>query len=337
MSEPEPRITLASLDFLRPPLPPDQQSILTRLNLSILEQCRAMPESLAGDTALLLQKHYTGFAPGNAGRLYTDAFYPSAWTILDWLAKRESPKRDRLDRGSKTSLQNIDEPELDRFFQIQAIVMFLHMFDDHLCDGDLPVDPLTLQFRSRLWSELEVLLKEFNDLETERVSTRLIDEYFRCTHRPPAVASLDEYCARFRGQMATWLIAPTLLALRIGDEEFAAQVARAYEDFGIAWRLLDDLRDCEKDAVARQESAVYFSLTPAGRVAWSSGHPSLRAILISENPFTLLLERIHALLEGAAESMSANGLPGPAGEYREMLRGLPRNLQATTDLFADSP
>jgi hypothetical protein len=41
-----------------------------------------------------------------------------------------------------------------------------------------------------------------------------------------------------------------------------------WEAFGLAWRLLDDLRDYSADMAAGERSGIYYLLSDQGRDAW---------------------------------------------------------------------
>jgi hypothetical protein len=77
---------------------------------------------------------------------------------------------------------------------------------------------------------------------------------------------LAAYCEQFRQQLSTTLVLPMIVADRAGHN--AADVQEAYEAFCIAWRLLDDLRDCQDDALSGELSGVYYLLPLEQRRVW---------------------------------------------------------------------
>ena len=127
--------------------------------------------------------------------------------------------------------------------------------------------------------------------------------------------------------MAIWVIMPYSAARKIGGEEFASRLRSAYESFGIAWRLLDDIRDLETDMARGVHSAVYASLDDKGRRLWDSieiesGEESINvsvdtcAIIQSESLLRHIAKRIISEL-GQAATLSADlGLDGFADDLR---------------------
>jgi hypothetical protein len=51
-------------------------------------------------------------------------------------------------------------------------------------------------------------------------------------------------------------------------DEFARSVQTAYSSFGIAWRLLDDLQDIEKDLIKGRHTSLYTCLPDKIRKGW---------------------------------------------------------------------
>jgi len=73
--------------------------------------------------------------------------------------------------------------------------------------------------------------------------------------------------------MTTWLIVPVLIAEKMNvDKQFTEDMQIAYGSFGIAWRLLDDIRDMQIDRIRGARSAIYACLPPEKKDIWE--HPS---------------------------------------------------------------
>jgi hypothetical protein len=129
--------------------------------------------------------------------------------------------------------------------------------------------------------------------------------------------------------MATSLVAPLLLARRVkDDDDFIADVRGAYESFGIAWRLLDDIQDIGEDAARGTRSAVQVSLAPAGRGLWEDAHRGadgtgwLCGIIEESRVIETLARRIVAELGSAAERMERRGMNAMAEEFRDLAKPL---------------
>lgn len=134
--------------------------------------------------------------------------------------------------------------------------------------------------------------------------------------------------------MATWLIVPTLLARKIcSDEEFSRSIQAAYTSFGIAWRLLDDIQDIEKDMMTGVHSSIYVCLSEDLRDCWDKDteekkdqkNDYVQTILsyVLENRLIYTIkERACAELESAASIADACSLPGFAGELHSLLKPL---------------
>lgn len=150
-------------------------------------------------------------------------------------------------------------------------------------------------------------------------SSELIDRYFSSVHAPPAPDDLGTYEELFRGQMATGVAAPVLLARRAGMDEDG--VRDMHESFGVSWRMLDDLRDIETDAARGSRSAVYFALPMSRRHEWPP--PRSRESFdtcLEREVMPLLTSRICDLLGHSARVARDLGLRIMAEQY-EALRG----------------
>lgn len=281
------------------------------VNDAITDLCRSLPGTLQTEGMLFFMT-YAGIRMGEPLDFFRN-YYRPAWSILPRLA----------------ALAGGEIPGLDALRGAHAMAMSLHSLDDHLVDGEVPVSHLALVIRSQMWRLMAAGIESFaagvpGGPETAR---SLIDEYYRdiCSEGVPG--SLVEYCALFRGQMATSLVAPLLLARRVkDDDDFIADVRGAYESFGIAWRLLDDIQDIEQDAARGTRSAVHVSLDAAGRDLWDDtsrgedGTVRLCGIIEESRIIERLAGRIVAELGSAAERMERRGMKEMAGEFRALAK-----------------
>jgi hypothetical protein len=154
-----------------------------------------------------------------------------------------------------------------------------------------------------------------------------MNEYYSSIQDEDGLESLDSYCGRFRRQMAIGMIAPILLSMKMsGMSTFTRDIERAYGSFGIAWRLLDDIRDVANDIEKRAHSAIYLCLPEKLRTHWNDTRSSRTAVkdstivILNHIMEHRVIEKIHAKicaeLEAAASLVEAHGMTGLAREFR---------------------
>ncbi len=283
---------------------------LDEMNKALIELCQEMPASLRDASLLAIQRHLAGFQLRNLLTFFTK-FAAPAWTVLYWLEQRGP---------------SLDERDAARLRRGQAMAMFLHILDDHLVDGEIPLDNCTLQLRTQAWmafaASTQALAAQVPDGPMLRDA--LLSRYFRGVHAAPPPTNLGDYCAIFRDQLATGLVLSFLMARRNGVDEVS--VGGAFEEFGIAWRLLDDLRDLTTDLAAGTKSGVYLSLCPRGRRLWedcirlgqaSPVWPELAQVL-DEGVLDEIVTRVIRHLEKAANLADAAGLVPYGRELRQL-------------------
>jgi len=227
----------------------EEEAFRGELNREMLSLCEYLPQSMQTKAVLFLVNYLRTSFDGSQN--FVGYFYVPAWSILFWL-HRSCPDNRKL------------HPNYVKDAKIgHTMAMFLHAFDDHLTDGQLPATHLALLIRSQAWMIMSQAFKKLAkgvDQGPEIVSN-LIDDYYSSISKSDGAESLDSYCDLFRKQMATWSIVPVLMAKRTcANEEFVRSVQAAYSSFGIAWRLLDDLQDIEKDMMRGIHSSIYACL-----------------------------------------------------------------------------
>ena len=138
--------------------------------------------------------------------------------------------------------------------------------------------------------------------------------------------------------MATWLIAPVLLAKWMcAYEEFAHSIETAYCSFGISWRLLDDIQDIEKDMMRGAHSSIYVCLNEELRSLWDKNPEekkdqnngfakTIMSYVLENSVIDTIKERTCSELESAASLADSCYMTGLADELRCLLRPL-RNGQ----------
>lgn len=312
----------AEMEFGTIELSNDQKAFYENLNQSILSLCKSLPESTQTD-ALLFFMEYSGLSIGDELDFFKNYYAPS-WSIIYWLAQHMAENQDM----TKVDLQNA--------ITAQAMAMILHSLDDHINDQQVPASHLTLLIRSQCWKTMVHALEDLaGDLKYGRkVIDEFIDDYYWGILEPEDVESLERYCEVFKNQMATWLIAPVLMAQKISNEKkLIKSIQSAYESFGIGWRLLDDINDIEADLAKGSQSAVYLCLPEDLKKRWrqnagkKSNHQNFSPEMIYDAIFEdkivyRLRQKICQALESAASLSENCQMAGLANEYCCLIKPL---------------
>ncbi|MGO9571492.1 MAG: hypothetical protein ACLP5H_28550 [Desulfomonilaceae bacterium] len=222
-----------TIDFGKCKLSKMERTFYRRFSNEIVSLCRSLPKSVQTDSILFLMQ-YAGVNLGDALDFFAN-YYPPTWSILYWLSHDHTLPTERLKEGDVTNA-----------VAAQSMAMFLHSLDDHLTDRQIPVSPLTLLLRSQAWTIMNLACCNLAEGEPagERTVRSFIDDYYSSIQDSKGLKSLDSYCDLFRRQMAIGMIAPILLSMKLtGISDFTRDIEIAYGSFGIAWRLLDDIKD----------------------------------------------------------------------------------------------
>jgi hypothetical protein len=285
-----------------------------------------LPRSMHTKAALFLMEFlHTSFI---GGLNFVNYFYTPAWSTLFWLIRSCRDKKE------------LDPKYIEDAKTGHTMAMFLHAFDDHLTDGQLPVTQLALLMRSQSWMIMNRAFKRLaKGVEKGAAIVRdFIDDYYSSIGTSDQIESLDSYCAFFRKQMATCLIVPVLMAKRMyANEEFASSLQAAYSSFGIAWRLLDDLQDIETDMMKGVHSSLYTCLPDEIRKGWDRvkegkadgrGGSAGQVLnhLLASGAIDRIRQRIYSELASAASIADSCSMSGLADELRCLLKPL-RNGQ----------
>jgi hypothetical protein len=247
------------------------------------------------------------------------------WSILYWLSRDFIPRKKRLKQADITNAVTA-----------QSMAMFLHSLDDHLTDGQVSVSHLTLLIRSQAWT---IMKRAFCNLaegvpEGRRTVQSFTDDYYSSIQDSKGQQSLGSYCDLFPRQIALGTIAPILLSMKMtGISDFTRDIQMAHGSFGIAWRLLDDIRDIRSDIQKRSHSAIYLCLPKNLRIHWNhntfrnrtAARDCTHAILthiLEHSLIDKIKERICAELETAASIVEAHDLTGLAREFRSLAHPL---------------
>ncbi len=292
-------------DFGKGELSKRESSFYRRFNNEVLSLCRSLPEAVQTDSVLFLMR-YAGVNPGEELDFFAN-YYPPAWSILYWLRSTQAPPAKRL-----------RETDITSAVTAQSMAMLLHSLDDHLTDRQVPVSSLGLLLRSQAWT---IMNRAFRNLAAGvpgggGTVRAFIDDYYSSTQKSDGMKSLDSYCDLFRKQMAIGMIAPVLLSVKMrGKSTFTKDIEIAYGSFGIAWRLLDDIRDVRGDIENGSHSAIYFCLPEKVRARWNDKDFVLNHTL-EHRLIDKIKWRICAELERAASIVEAHKITGLAREFR---------------------
>jgi hypothetical protein len=284
-----------AVDFGKCKLSSKERAFYRSFNNEIFSLARSLPESTQTDSILFLMR-YAGVALGNEPDFFAN-YYSPAWSIIYWLGRDNTLPTERLTPG-----------DVKNAVTGHAMAMFLHSLDDHLSDGQISVSPLTLLLRSQAWT---ILNRAFRNLaqecaKGEQAVQSHIDEYYSSQRLAQPDESIDDYCNLFRKQMAIGFIAPILLAMKMnGISGFTQDIVTAYGSFGVAWRLLDDIKDIIQDIEKGTRTAIYFYLPKKLRTNWDNNAGESRGA--AKGSDIVLLERIleHGVIEKTKERICA--------------------------------
>lgn len=313
---------LSSFDFGHVTMSTDQISFNKALSDELIYLCRSLPMSMQISAFSFLMK-YSRISFDSEFDFFRH-YYTPAWSIIYWLSKSDF-FQEKLKRN-----------DIQTCLTAHSMAMFLHSLDDHLSDGQISVSHLVLLLRSQAWCRMKFALTRLShgvDGGSDIIQN-LINDYYGSICDPIEPNSLDDYCDAFLKQMATWWIVPVLITKKIGaDLEFTECLVRAYGCFGIAWRLLDDIKDIEKDMIQGQHSSAYICLPTDIRKLWDHaaskkptkhGHDAQIVLghLIDHKIVERIMQRIFKSLRSAASIMDSLRIPGLAHEFRCLLKPL---------------
>jgi hypothetical protein len=312
----------SEIDFGAVNLTEGENAFYKEFNNEVLLLCKSLPESTQADAVIHFMR-YSGISFGGNLDFFKNYYVPT-WSIIYWLIQTVSENRW------------LTQIEIKDAIKAHAMAMILHSLDDHLSDHEMPVTHLTLLIRSQSWmimnNALNRLTVEFD--EGKILVQNFIDSYYSGVCNSIKIETLDSYCKLFRKQMATGIIVPVLLAKKMNqDEKFAAAIQSAYGSFGIAWRLLDDIKDIEIDINKGIHSSIYACFSEEMKRLWDKdiaekadeNIANVRAILnhIPENKVIEgIEERICSELKSAASILDDYDMKGWTDELHCLLRPL---------------
>lgn len=293
-----------------------------KFNNEIILLCKSLPKSTHTD-AILFFTQYLGTPIGRELNFFANYYAPS-WSIVYWLIQ-SCPEDKPFSRA-----------DIKSAITAHAMALLLHPLDDHLNDCQLPATHLHLLLRSQSWAAMHAALNHLSDgIDGGAQLVQLfIDSYYDGICDSEEIESIEKYCEHFRKQMATWLIVPVLLTKEMAaDEDLTCAIQGAFGSFGIAWRLLDDIRDIETDMINGNHSAIYVCLSEDMRKLWDD-YPGdkfdqrndaggmILDYLLQNNAIDRLMQRICSELESAACRVEGYGLASLACEFRSLMTPL---------------
>jgi len=288
----------------------------------IIALCRSLPESTQTDAILFFMK-YSGISFEEKLNFFKTYYIPT-WSIIYWLLQ------------ALTDIKRLEPNDTREAKRVHSMAMFLHALDDHLKDGQLPVTHLALLLRSQSWMIMNEASGRLGEAVNggDQIVQDFINDYYSSIRSSQEVESLDDYCERFRQQMATGMIAPVLLVRKINDDDkFAKAVESAYGSFGIAWRLLDDIKDIKADMENGVHSSIYICLSDKIKMVWDKPIDEkvdytdgwthvISDHILKKGIIDRIKKRICNHLEFAAKMAHRYGLKSWADEYHSLLRPL---------------
>ena len=295
---------------------PEAAQLRRDLNNILFATVRTLPEPIAQRNAALLDVY-----SGRRGDFFS-LFYTSVWSFLHWVVA------DRADVPS--DLKNAAQ-------SAHAMSLFLHLWDDHLCDGQLETDIARLQLRTIAWERFVSSGEDLCQLLglAPQVVEDHANEYLSAQSGTDTVVDLESYLRRFSRQIAIWTLVPHALDHWLGDTT-ESSLQRLVELFACSWRLVDDIQDIHLDLVAGERNAVWHELDASGRELWEDCR--LRSLERNEleqeswkklsrsiremGSLDRLLSRINLMLEEGFEIAERNRWPGLARELDQSRIGI---------------
>ncbi len=293
------------------------------LNACLFRTAAGLPGPLVAEARATLSG-YTG-GDGDFFRL----FYVPIWSFLHWVPAAAGPIAAELREEAQ---------------EAHALALFLHLWDDHLCDGQLELDMLRLHLRTLAWQRYVACARSL--CRRTGADPALVDghvaEYVESVHCPVPASDPAAYGERFRRQIAIWTLTPRLLGHALGGPAAAAALVRVIAAFAQAWRWLDDLQDVHLDLREGKETAVWLELDAVGRQRWAACRdewvtrgrvdpPTWAALALAVREsgcLQRLLGQITAQLHLAAQTAGAHGWWGISRELEQCRQGLPGGAQA---------
>jgi len=228
----------------------------TKMNDAIINLVRSLPVSVQ-TSAMIFLMHNAGIQPGQNLDFFSN-YYSPIWSIIPHIMIRHTCTR-------------IKQEFMYLAATAHAMVMLLHSLDNHINDGQVVPDHLTLLIRSQGWKLFWDTISTFCSLihTDKEIVNSCLDRYYACITTDKSIDNLEEYLRIFRDQMATALIVPLLTVQFVQDMSLDEDIRALLECFGLAWRIYDDIQDMKDDLNNGRNSAVTLSLPREVRCRWN--------------------------------------------------------------------
>jgi hypothetical protein len=293
----------------------DEQIFYNDMNNHMIKLFRALPSSVQTE-AILFIISYTGNTFGKELNLLSK-FYTPLWSTIYWIAKLKSNK------------YQLNKEEYDNLLNAHANTMFLHAFDDHLNDDEIVSSHLTILIRSQAWYLQQKSIEKFipNIKKGRNIADEYFNNYYNAICSTEEFNSIEEYSKNFRNEMATVTLFPVLTSIKLTkDKKFTNDIKNAYESFGIAWRLLDDLTDIEDDINNSALSGVYYMLPEEGKRLWKDSNKKryvkkIYSIIEKNKIGDKLVKMIIEELKFSSKTVKEHGMHELADQFNQL--GLP--------------
>lgn len=303
----------SEIDFGPVNLSEGEKEFCNELHDEVISLCECLPKATEADARKFFKKYFR--IPGNQELSFFSNYYAPAWSIIYWRIQ------------STTGGNVLKQKDKKNAKKAHSMALLLHPLDDHLSDGQLPVTYLALLLRSEAWMIMNAALKRLADGVDggEKIIQGFIDDYYSSNRSSNEILSLESYCNHFRKQMATWLIVPVLMTKKMTkNEESTLAIQSAYESFGIAWRLLDDINDIQIDMMTGAHSSIYTCLPKDIKIHWDSRtedkresyHKIILDYIVGNSVVESIKDRICAELDSAASIVADHDMTGLASELR---------------------
>ena len=296
---------------------PEVAQLRRDLNNILFATVRTLPEPMAQRNAATLDVY-----SGRRGDFFS-LFYVPVWSFLHWVVADRADVPSDLKKAAQSA---------------HAMSLFLHLWDDHLCDGQLETDLARLHLRTIAWQRFVSSGEDLCQLLglAPQVVEDHAHEYLSSQSGTDTVVDLESYLRRFSRQIAIWTLVPHALDHWLGSTTQESSLQRLVELFACAWRLVDDVQDIHLDLVAGERNAVWHELDASGRELWEDcrlrslerneleqeSWKKLSRSVHESGSLDRLLSRIDLMLEESFEIAKRNRWPGLAREIDQSRIGI---------------
>ncbi len=298
------------------------------INDAVMQLVRSLPRSVQTH-AMMFFLHYAGIEPGQQVNFFKN-YYSPVWSSIPHILCKC--------KGSIAHKEFIPHTATSH-----AMLMLLHSLDDHIHDGQITPDHVTLLIRSQAWKMFwDHITTLYSNVRGQDIVHACINRYYASITQHNNVVSLEDYLNICREQMATGLIVPLIVVKFTGDASLERMVRASLESFGIAWRLLDDIHDLEDDLNKGRISAVTLCLPEEISFQWKKLfdeeiHNKRKEVVMKHKEdiiqrivcmlqdlsiISFLVERIIKEMNAAAQHAVDAGLSGLSKEMSELLTPL---------------